>query len=71
MNIADLQSSSGRKNCFRIARHMAREERNVIILCCMKNVVGNVMFDDDGMNDIWKSSYMLRITEMVKWSVPR
>ena len=34
---ADLQSQSGRKNCFRIARQMAREGRDVISVCCMKN----------------------------------
>ena len=26
MHTADFQSESGKKNCFRIARHMAREE---------------------------------------------
>ena len=30
MHTADFQSESGKKNCFRIARHMAREERHVI-----------------------------------------
>ena len=33
---ADLQSESGRKNCLRIAIHMAREGRDVISVCCMK-----------------------------------
>ena len=40
---ADLQSESGRKNCFRIARQMAREGRDVISVCCMKYELGNVM----------------------------
>ena len=31
---ADLQSESGRKNCFRIARQMARERRDVICHAC-------------------------------------
>ena len=35
---ADLQSESGRKNCFSIARLMAREGRHVISVCCMKNI---------------------------------
>ena len=39
---------------FRIARQMAREGRHVISVCCMKNDVGNVMSDADGMKDIWK-----------------
>ena len=47
----DLQSESGRKNCFRIAR----EGRDVISVCCMKNDVGNVVSDDDGMKNIWRS----------------
>ena len=51
---ADLQSESGRKNCFRIARHMAREGRYVINMCCMKNDTGNVVSDADGMKNIWK-----------------
>ena len=38
--IADLQSESGRKSCFRIARQVARDGINV---CCMKNDVGNVV----------------------------
>ena len=34
-----LQSESGRKNCFRIARQMAREGRDVINVC-MKMMPG-------------------------------
>ena len=52
---ADLQSESGRKNYFRIARQMAREGRDVISVCCMKNDVGNVVSDVDGMKNIWRS----------------
>ena len=33
---ADLQSESGRMNCFRIAIQMAREGRDIISVCCMK-----------------------------------
>ena len=51
---ADLQSESRRKNCFKIARQMAREERDVIGVCCMKNDVGNVVSDADGMKNIWR-----------------
>ena len=32
----DLQSESGRKNCFRVARQMAREGRDVINVGCIK-----------------------------------
>ena len=51
---ADLQSESGRKNCFRIARQMAREGRDVISVCCMKNNAGNIVSDADGMKNIWR-----------------
>ena len=51
---ADLPSESGRKNGLRIARHMAREGRDVISVCCMKNDAGNVVSDTDGMRNIWK-----------------
>ena len=40
---ADIQSESVRKNYFRIARQLAREERYVISVCCMENEVGNVL----------------------------
>ena len=53
---ADLQSKSGRRNCFRIARQKDREGRGNINVCCMKNEVGNVVSDADGMKDIWRSS---------------
>ena len=49
---ADLQSESGRKNCFRIAIQMARDGRDVISVCCMKNDAGNVVSDADGMKNI-------------------
>ena len=52
--IADLQSESGRKICFRIARQMAREGRDVINVCCLKNDAGNVVSDADGMKNIWR-----------------
>ena len=58
--LADIQSESGRKNCFRIARQMAREGRDVISVCCMKNDVGNVVSDADGMKNIWRK-YMEKL----------
>ena len=57
---ADLQSESGRKNCFRIARQMAREGRDDISVCCMKNDAGNVVSDADGMKNIWRK-YMEKL----------
>ena len=57
---ADLQSESGRKNCFRIAKQMAREGRDVIRVCCMKNDAGNVVSDADGMKNIWRK-YMEKV----------
>ena len=57
---ADLQSESGRKNCFRIARQMAREGRDVISLCCMNNDARNVVSDADGMKNIWRK-YMEKL----------
>ena len=57
---ADLQSESGRKNCFRIAREMAREGRDVISVCCMKNYAGIVVSDADGMQNIWRM-YMQKL----------
>ena len=36
---ADLQNESSRKNFFGIARQIAREGRDVISVCCMKNEV--------------------------------
>ena len=51
---ADLQSESGTQNCFEIARQMAREIRDVISVCYMKNDVGNVVSDADGMKNIWR-----------------
>ena len=56
---ADLQSESARKNCCRITRQMAREGGHVINVCCIKNDVGNVVFDADGMKNIWRK-YMER-----------
>ena len=35
---------------------MAREERDVISVCCMKNDVGNVMSDVDGMKYKWRKN---------------
>ena len=40
------------KNCFRIARQMAREGRDVISVCCIKKDVGNVVSDADGMKNL-------------------
>ena len=50
----DLQSESGRTNCFRIVRQMAREGRDSISVCCMKYEVGYVVSDVEGMKDIWR-----------------
>ena len=54
------KSESGRKNCFQIARQMARKGRDVISVCCMKNDVGNVVSDADGITDIWRK-YMEKL----------
>ena len=53
---ADLWSESGRNNCFSIAR----QGRDVISVCCIKNDVGNVVSDADGMKNIW-SKYMEKL----------
>ena len=47
---ADLQSKSGSKNYLMIAR----EERDVISVCCMKNDVVDVV--SDGMKNIWRKN---------------
>ena len=62
----DLQSESGRKTCSRIAR-------DGIGVCCMKNDVGNVVSDADGVRNIWRK-YMKKLldvemTGMVGWIV--
>ena len=57
---ADLQSESSRKNCFRIARQMAREGIDVISVCYMKIDAGNVVSDADGMKNIWRK-YMEKL----------
>ena len=49
----DLQSESGRKNCFSVCKQMDEEGRDIIInVCCMKNEVGNGVSDADGMKGI-------------------
>ena len=57
---ADLHSESGRKNCSKIARQMAREGRYVTSVCCMKNDVRNVVSDADGMKNI-RRKYMEKL----------
>ena len=52
--LQEFTRESGRKSCFRIARQMAREGRDVISVCCMKNDTGNVVSDADGMKSIWR-----------------
>ena len=64
---ADLQSESGRKNCFRIAKQIAREGRDAISVCCMKNYAGNVVSDADGMKNIWRK-YMEKLLNVeIDW----
>ena len=57
---ADLQSESGRKNLFRIARQMVKEVRDVISVCCMNDDAGNVVSDADGVGNMW-GKYMERL----------
>ena len=64
---ADLQSDSGRKNCYRIARQMAREGRYVISVCCTKNDVANFVSDDDGMKNIWRKYMEMLINVENDW----
>ena len=40
--------------CITLHRQMAREGRDVISVCCMKNDAGNVVSDADGMKNIWR-----------------
>ena len=51
---ADIQSESGRNNCFRISRQMSREGSDVINVYCMTNDAGNIVSDADSMKNIWK-----------------
>ena len=56
MITADLQSESGRKNCFRIARQLAREGRDVISMCCMKNDVEKATRHTGVVSEMMKTS---------------
>ena len=51
---------------------MAREGRDLISVCCMKNVVGNVVSDADSMKNAWRK-YMKKLlnveNDWVKWIV--
>ena len=74
MHTADFQSESGKKNCFRIARHMAREGRHVI--SAVRNMMSGMLYlvlivYRIFAGSIWRSSYMLRMTGMVNWIVLR
>ena len=60
---AALQSESVRKNCFRMARHMATEGRDVISVCCMKNDAENVVSDADGIKNI-RRKYMEKLVNV-------
>ena len=53
---ADLQSESGRNNCFR----MAREGRDVISICGMKDDARNIVSDADDMKNKWRK-YMEKL----------
>ena len=59
-------AESGKKNCFRIARQMAREGRDVIIMYCMENDARNVVSDADGMKNIW-INYMENASKCEEW----
>ena len=50
----DIQSESGRKNCFRLARQMTREGRDVISVCCKKDDAGNGVPHTYGTKEIWR-----------------
>ena len=56
------QSESGWKNCFRIAR----EGRDVISMCCIKNDAGNVVSDADSMKNIWRK-YREKLLNVEDW----
>ena len=45
---------------------MAREGRDVISVCCMKNDASNVVSDADGMKNIWRK-YMEKLLN-VDWN---
>ena len=57
---ADIQSESGRKNCFRITRQMAREGIYFINVCCMKKDASNGVSDADDIKTIWRK-YMEKL----------
>ena len=46
---------------------MIREGRDGISVCCMKNGVGNIVSVGDSRKDIWRISYMVKMSGMVKW----
>ena len=64
MHTADFQSESGKKNCFRIARHMAREGRHVISAVCGGC---GTRWRTDQIKTLSKKVIFLMIGERVSW----
>ena len=61
---ADHQIEFSRKNYCMISIQMAREGRDVISVCCMKNDAENIVSYADGMKDIWRW-YMEKLLHVV------
>ena len=49
---AELGSEEGKKNFFRVAKQMAKDQRDVTGSCCMKDEQGNITAEGEEMKEI-------------------
>ena len=49
---------------------MAKERRDVIGVCCMKNEVGDVVSDAEGVKDIWRKYIEKLLNAENDWDCP-
>ena len=67
MFAGELESEAGRKNLFKIAKQMAREQQDVLDVNCLKDNTGKIVFDSNKIKGIWKDYMEKLLNEENVW----
>jgi hypothetical protein len=63
-----LQREDGKKNVFRVAKQMVKENRDVVGIGCIKDKEGKIVTEDAKILEVWREHYDKLLNEEFDWN---
>ena len=65
--VEKLEEADGKGNVFRVVKQMVTRNRDVVGDGCIKGEDGKVVFDPDGLKEVWRRHFEKLLNEEFNW----